>query len=504
MKIHLILILLFLQMNAQASCLDLIKGLFQKKSIYSDTKEMLLLKEVEKIERQTNFLRKLKDNPEPALLLSIQARLAKMDSFLLNEQFSIPHREWRPLFREMEFSFVIVQNNKKIIKILEEQSEDLAWSKLSTLLKKSGFTDEQVVLYKEVFESRGNSVAFKAALQVENNQRLVKMGSMYQEYTMVREHLEDLLKGDSCNESCKKEISTMLKRLGLGEESDKVRYQRMIGNSQRPTLNEFWTFMQSNPLVSVSRLKKERAHEVFAAIRDLLLQPQILSKISKMIYNMPGINRSRLVRLFKVVYDYQARILFFPDINQIARSTKKVAEKFNYLRELNSAVDGDELLVTYARRVDHQASSSWKDLKKYAESNEADFFKRMAKAEEKAIARGEISLNVEQSAPARIASLLFAGATISYFYFDKTDVIATATDIINDPTSTVPQVFTPSHSPESIEKPKTESLDIKSEEEGIINDAAEFLEQNGEILLKERTSWIIGASKKKRIPAQKR
>jgi len=121
MKIHLILILLFLQMNAQASCLDLIKGLFQKKSIYSDTKEMLLLKEVEKIERQTNFLRKLKDNPEPALLLSIQARLAKMDSFLLNEQFSIPHREWRPLFREMEFSFVIVQNNKKIIKILEEQ-----------------------------------------------------------------------------------------------------------------------------------------------------------------------------------------------------------------------------------------------------------------------------------------------------------------------------------------------------------------------------------------------
>lgn len=501
MKLGLIFFLFFFQVQASASCIDLIRSVFQKKSIYSEGKEIALLKEVEKIERQTNFIRKLKDNPEPALILSIQARLAKMDSFLLNEQFSIPHREWKPLFRDMEFSYVMVLNNEKIINLLSETSDDISWDNLAKLLRKNKFSDSQVELYKEIFESRGNSKAFKAALEVESQQRLVKMGSQYQEYSMVREHLEDLLKGDSCNETCRKEIGTMLKRLGLGEESDKLKYERLIGNTQRPSITEFWTFMQIHPIASISRLKKERAHEVFAGIRDLLLQPQLLSKITKMIYNMPGINRSRLVRLFKVVYDYQARILFFPDINQIARSTKKIAEKFNYLRELNSAVDGDELLVAYARRVDHQASSSWKELRKFAESNEADFFTRMTKAEEKAKARGEISLNVEQSVPARIASLIFAGATISYFYFDKEDVISLPTDVLNDPTK-LPDVFNPIDQ-DQLEKPKVESLDIKSEEEDIIDDAAKFLEQNGEVILKDRTSWIYGAKQSVRIPAQK-
>ncbi|GAB4011421.1 MAG: hypothetical protein Fur0010_05850 [Bdellovibrio sp.] len=499
MKVILVVLLISLQ-NANASCLDYMKGIFKKNSIYNQTNEMKLLKEIEQLERQTNFIRKLKDNPEPAIILSMNSRLAKMDAFLLNEQFSIPYREWRPLFRELEFSYVVVSNNEKALKILEKLNPEDGWSEVEKVLKRDGFKDEQISLYKDLFEQRKNLNNFKAALQFESNERQVRIGSLYQEYTMIREHLEDLLSGDRCNQKCKNEITTMLNRLGLGDESDKLRYIRLVGDSKRPSLEDLRKVMQTYPLISVTRLKKERAFEVMAAIRDLLLQPAMLSRISKSIYNLPGINRSRLVRLFKVAYDYQARVLYFPDINQVVRSTKEVAEKYNYLRELNSAVDGDELIVTFARRIDHHAKTTWKQLSKHAESNDPDFFKRMAEAEVKAKARGDISLTVEQSAPAKLAALLFAGGAIGYYYFDKESVTQIFSSTPVEPTESLPPSshigeISPNSQPEEL-------IDLKGEEEEIIEDAAKFLIQQEEIDLKGKTGWIRKNKVRERFPAK--
>lgn len=503
MKLLLILAFFLNSASAVAGCFEVMQSLFQRVGLSKKVDELALMKEIETIERQTNFIRKLKDNPEPAIILNISSKLSKMDSFLLNEQFSIPHREWRPLFREMEFSYVIVKNNEKALKSLGEMPDSASWEDVSRTLKKDGFNTDQLSLFEEIFKSRKNLNGFRSALTIESQQRQVKMGNYYQEYTMIREHLEELLKGDACNEKCKKEITTMLDRLGLGGEGDKIRFSRVVGNSKRPTLEELWTMMQTHPLISVARLKKERSFEVFSAFRDLILQPAILTKLSKMVYNLPGVNRSKLIRLFKVVYDYQARSLYFPDINQIVRSTKPIAEKFNYMRELNSAVDSDELITTFARRIDHQAKTTWKDLRVYSEANDKEFFQRMIDAEAKAKARGEISLTVEQSVPAKIAAIIFAGGAVGYYYFDK-DTVLSVFDSSNIPTNEDTTVMPPNENSQENQAPKDEEkLDVFGEEEELIKDAAEFLMQNGDSLQKEKSSWSLKKANKIRLPAQK-
>jgi hypothetical protein len=474
----LILSFLFLapivHLDANDSCLGLINSALSKKNPFYSLPEFELMGMVEDLEKQANILRRLKDSPTPAIVLQIDAKLAKQDAYLMSEDYEIGIREWRSLFREVEYGHVIVTKNTEALAVLSKLSEEATKDEIILALRSSNLGEGYRSLIIDLYNKRGTGLkGLRGALEVENKKRLMRFGSLYQEYSQSRWHLENLLKSDSsCDNACKVELRKMLDKLGLGSKTEHSRFSRIAEDATRPSMEEMAEFLNRHPLALVARLTKERNAEAFALARDFVLQPYFLNKIFKGLYSMPGLNKTRLVRLFSFIYDYQARILHFPDINQVVRSTKTAADKLQLLMELNTTAEGDEILITFARRIDKRARDTWREVSTLAQTTESDFHTRMLKAEVVAKARGQISLVHDQSFVAKLSAVIFSGGGLGYYYMtDSGSVLIDQSDNIAE---------------EGIAASESISIEATSEEAKTVDELATFMEINAEQLEQDK------------------
>ncbi len=404
--------------TAHANCYSVLKSLFERDAGFKSNEAMTFTERVTRIENFTNFLRKGKDNPDPALNIKIKKKIEKLHENIFADNYSANEREWRTFFRSMEGRLIGFKRYKQITEFLEDNPR-VSKTKFIKQIQEMEFNEE----FKEYMISQVRQLddlnIFKAKLQEEINATLVNIGNQYQQYRLVRGSLEDLLETNECNSICKKQVNMLLEGLGANSERETLAHPMFFKGEVRPSIDELRELLYQEPLFVLTKAKRERNAELKSFFLSYLNQPEFVDLILGKIYKSNSLGKKKAVQLFKLIYDSHARNVYFPRLNKIIFSKGDAKTNTEILQGVNATVDQDELLVTFARRVDALAQEKWKAIKKYAEEFEKDFFARLQAAEEKANARGEISPTRDRTLIAKIALLTAAGAgTYSYFYFD--------------------------------------------------------------------------------------
>jgi len=414
-----VLLVSFLVVNTtHASCYSVFKSLFQKESGFTNNEAVEFTERITRIERFTNFLRKGKEDPTPAINLKIAKKLNKLHENIFADNFSANEREWRTFFRTIEAQLIGFKRYKKISMYLEAHP-DANESQFVNELVNMGFSDEFNNFIIKQLKDSGTLEKLRPKLNEEINSTLVNLGNNYQEYRMVRGNLEDLLISKECNEICKKQVNLLLKELGVNSEKESLTHPTFFKDQTRPSIEELRKLLYQEPLFVLTKVKRERNAELKSFFLSYLNQPMFVDSILGLIYKSDTLGRQKAVQLFKLIYDSHAQNVYFPKLNKIIFSTADAKANAQTLKGLNSTADQDELLITFARRADALAQEKWKAIKEYAEKFEKDFFEKLSAAEKKALARGEISPTRDKTILTKVALLTAAGAgTYAYFYFD--------------------------------------------------------------------------------------
>lgn len=404
--------------QGHAGCPQLLRGLLRKKSLYENTPQYTYFQKVTKIEKTTNFFRRIKENPEPSLNISIWKKLAIMDSFLFNGSHAPNERQWRIFFREFEANYISYKRSKIIVDFLIA-NEDISSAAFMKKLKDWKFSQEYILFLKGRLEELGSIDQLRVALELEKKTTLTHIGNNYHEYRMVRGHLEDLLLKEECQEDCQKLTKMLLGNLGTESQKEKMMFEIFFEGEARPDLKEMRELLYQEETFVLTRLKRERNTEIFGFLKSLVSQPEFIDSLLGYVYKSNLLEKRRAVKLFKMVYNAQARNIHFPKINRVIYGPKEADKALDLLQSLNASVEGDELLTTFARRVDPLAEKRWAAMLEVAKKNDGDFHNRMTSAAEKAKARGDLSPANPRSFVGRIAALVVIGVpTVGYFYFD--------------------------------------------------------------------------------------
>jgi len=422
-----IIYLLFIQQVFAIDCHEGIKNLLKKSGdLPLDEVQYKLLKQVQKLEKRTNKLRVKKSNSEPAINLKIWKKIAHYDALIANDSYSQVTRELRPLFREVESAVVIMNRYEKIIKTLTETSFENS-DELVFKLKDAGIHQELADAVAARFISEGGDLSkMKAYYKSVIDESSIHMGHFYHEYKLIRKHLEGILEDNNCDTSCVSNTRNLLNSIGVKSFTDQESFYVLLKGAETPTWKELNQSLNAHPLAFTTRLKRERDEEFKLFWKGLFYELLPTDELANLILKTPGLNKSKAIRVIRLIYDRVARLVHFPKINRIMRSPLQSAEKFDLLLSLNTTVvPEDELLVTFARRIDSRTKDTWEELHRFAKNNQErypDILKRMDNAKEKAMARGEISLIHEKSFTTKLAIILSAGGSIAYYYFNKKEV----------------------------------------------------------------------------------
>lgn len=376
------------------------------------------MEKVTRLEKTTNFLRNIKENPEPALNLRVWKKIAVIDSFLFNGSHAPNERQWRTFFREFEANWISFSRGKKILDLFSTNPE-LDRATLMNKLGEWGFSQEYQDFIDRMLDEAGSLERLKMQLQLEQKSTLTHLGNQYHEYRMVRGHLEELLNKEECNDNCQRYAKYLLGSLGSESDKEKIMFEVFFKGEGRPVIKEMREELYQHETFVLTRLKRERNAEIMGFLTSIISQPEFIDTILGYVYKSKLLEKRRAVKLFRMVYDAQALKNHFPKINRVIYGPNEPEKALDLLQSLNTSTGDDELLVTFARRVDGGADKKWAKILEHAENNDSDFHKRMLEAKEKAQARGDLSPTTQRSFVGKLAALVVIGVpTIGYFYFD--------------------------------------------------------------------------------------
>lgn len=419
MRNRLIPILFFFLLStlAEAGCIATLKRIMNK-GPFAQTEEYRLREKIARIEEVTNFFRRKKDNPDPALNIKIYKKVTLMNENLLNGTHAANERRWRTFFREFEANYISFKRSKELLQVLMENPDE-APSTFLVRLEGMGYPEAYRNFIAKRIEEYGNIEDLRKALDLEMKNTLVKLGNDYQEYRIVRGNLDDLLENPECKENCQRMVKMLRENLGAESDKNSMIHKIFFEGESTPKIQEMRELLYQENLFVLTKLKRERNAEIFRFLTSFLSQPQFVDSLFGYIYKGNLLGKKRAVKLFRMIYDAQARNFHFPKINRVLFGPKEPEKSMDLLQNLNTTVDNDELLVTFSRRVDSLSEGRWEAVKKHAKTQDKDFHKRMVDAEEKAKARGDLSPTQGPSFVARLATLVVIGVpAVGYFYFD--------------------------------------------------------------------------------------
>ncbi len=409
-------------------CNDLISSFLRKpmpaiKPASSDTFEIKYLAEINALEETISRLRRWKESPEPAITLKLRRKLATIESYLMNNHPEVAQREWRTIFRQVEMSTIIIEKYEKALIILSKpitSGAEMEKEEIIAAFRAAKLSDGMIESFAkdlDTFQDRFNLIA---RLKKEIQAQCEILGNHYEEYTMVRELLDKLADETFSTGEHVEKIRVLLQKIGVDENIEKIRFPTLLGNEKRPSLENIQHVLHEHPLALIIRLKHERDAEMKMLLTQLVLQPALWEALWSKAIKLPWIYKTPIVKLLSPFYNTQARALHFPLIHQVILSPLAMEKKIYLLRELNSSIDNDELLVTFSRRIDEQAEKCWEELKnflsKQTDQQWLDFHKRLLAAEEKGTKLGEISLVYGKSNVRITALTLVAGGYLGYEY----------------------------------------------------------------------------------------
>ena len=328
-------------------------------------------------------------------------QLIRMDHNLFEGNYYLADKEWRAFFRETESNFYKHQQYTKILaetKNLRGGSLDNLFSNLSVSYKNDPFSIE---LIKVLSSKRSSSVDdMVKVIEKEIKKSARYMGRHFTRYRLIREHIDYIITSKNCESVCVKRISEFKELLGVGGLDEKVRFP-MFRELKRPVLSEVKALVNSTPQAYESMILHEALSELKVAIRDIITLPNSRRAFSNSVYKtldklVP--NHKLTAQLIdKVLAEVESVTNHYPIINRLMRSNREIAKRFDRLRNQNVIFPNDEMMVTFARRLDQRAIDSWKELKKFAKTSDNRFHNKMVEAEKVAIKKGGLSPDYKRS-----------------------------------------------------------------------------------------------------------
>lgn len=459
-------------------CTSAIATFFAGKSKIEKISEFKHIEKIDKLERFNNRLRNFRDPAIAAQTLKTNKKLVKLDGYILSGDVQTAERELAPLFRRMEMAHIIALRNQKAIDFLEQVEAKVDWARL----KRVGFSDEQIKLWKDAVGADADTVTLLRELTHQRDRSFREMGLHYHDYRIFREHIDELSDAKNCNPKCIESVGHLINELGVHSEKEQLRFPSLLKGVERPSMDEIRASVHGSPVASLVRLKKERNAEIFYAFWALLKKTTLIDAISKKLEKIPYI----FERLFKSFYDQRARELFFPEMNKILRADlKELEELLEKLKEVNALFEGDEFLVTLSRRIDGLAKDFWMKLKEQASKGDPGFLDRMLKAEKIGNRKGELSLTPQPSLINKFTLLMMAGAGVSYY-------------------SLSPDRITTTPLPDEADMNSMPIHIDDAEAEKTLEELGDFLEENESLLGEEPSEefGLIRTEKTLRFPAQ--
>jgi len=188
----------------------------------------------------------------------------------------------------------------------------------------------------------------------------------------------------------------------------------------RPTLQEVTDTFYSSLIAQESSLRGALFQEIRNTLMTLSSSVVMLKEFQRIAAKVPALHSklkwTRGVLFF--LYDSRARTLHFPQLSRIMRAQGGVTEQIQMLEQM-ALPPNEDLLVTFARRMDQDYRDAWKALKQEAKVRfdaghdgakaSASLHGRMVAAEKDAADLGGISSHFDHSPAVKLGALVVAG-----------------------------------------------------------------------------------------------
>ncbi len=269
------------------------------------------------------------------------------------------------------------------------------------------------------------------------------LGAYFEEYRVVRTHLEGLVNQTvgSCDAACVAFARELDETLGLTD-LKKLTFKVSFEGMSRPSLAQVQEIFFSSAVAQTADLRRTVHVEAFHTLKSLASSVLLLEEIQKIAARIPTLGKrfEWTRKLLFMLYDGRARHVHFPEISRIMRAQGGVKEQLDMLEQM-SLPPNEDLMVTFARRLEEPVRNFWKQLKAEAKSQAGDLapsagaaadssfeglikrieggervslFERMEAAEKQATALGGISFYYDQSPAMKLGVLAVAGGYGAY------------------------------------------------------------------------------------------
>ncbi|MBU6374659.1 MAG: hypothetical protein KGQ59_01570 [Bdellovibrionales bacterium] len=264
------------------------------------------------------------------------------------------------------------------------------------------------------------------AAEVERLERMLAqqekiLGTHFEEYRALRQHLADLMGARSgfCDAPCSRFASEIESSAGLTDLHMKSFVVSFEGMS-RPTLQEVSDTFYSSTTAQVQSLRRTMFVEVRSTLLTMASSLVMIQEFQRLAARVPELGpKFRWTRgVLFFLYDTRARQIHFPQLSRIFRAQGGAAEQIQMLEQM-ALPPNDDLLVTFARRMDQDYRELWRSLKSQAQARfesgaeggerSASLIARMEEAEKSAISLGGISVHFEHSPAVKLGALIVAG-----------------------------------------------------------------------------------------------
>lgn len=369
---------------------------------------------VTRLENTVQFIRNLKANSNMVEIdrKNIE-RLIKFDSGLYEGNIYLAEKTWRPFFRKFESNFYQVKKQAELLKDVNlnahKSVDDIVNNALLKFENDPFMLDLILSISKTKLKGKNHLIKI---IEKRMNKSANYIGRNYIQYRLTTKHLDDVIHSKSCDSLCKEGIEKLRGMLGVSGLDEQIRFPAFKGLSS-PALEDVSLLVNSIPNAYESVIFTEMLSEAKAFLRDIYTLPNARRALAKTLSKaLPEKYKTTASAIDSALTDLGAYTNHFPLINRVLRSQKTIEAQFSRLRNQNVLFPEDEMLITFARRVDERAHDGWKDLKKYAKGSNEKFYQRMLKAEEEALVRGELSNDYRKS-PFR-AFIYIVGSAAAY------------------------------------------------------------------------------------------
>lgn len=360
-------------------------------------------------------------------------------AFDVDSPFAIA-RQFTSLIYEAETSYFISRRAfkeaveiEKVLKFLDTAEQlDEAHRQILENYMQTNLLTKKSQLTKKDFDLNSKKLKKKLVKDLSNLNEIMityahKLADRYDEYAVVRKYIEKQLAGGNPKAIEVQEKLSPKKLLSgchLCGETE---------NLLRPTMESMDALANKLNIVRVMHLKKRLMLEKWLTISSRLPTQYVYQIIDKVLQKFPFLNDSKFRKWLRTGFiDFKDKHRYFPNIDRFIFSESSEEELVLLMRDI-VGTEGDNFLVTFARRVD--AQNEWKKIYSYLKNNQSSDTRdannilkaQMDKAWDEAVKRGPMAEwhNPTSTGVMRFVidlSFYVSGAYLSYNYMAISEI----------------------------------------------------------------------------------